>query len=665
MAVEEVTFEPAKIRAAELLNRLDLVREKRTKRQAGRGGSLSSKKHRNGATPPAGCRLADYAERKGLPIAFLQSWGLREVTYLGAPAIRTPYFGADGDEPVVRFRVAHDGRNRFRWRSGSKSRLYGLHLLSDARKAGYVILVEGESDTQTLWLRKFPALGLPGAGNWNEERDAPLLADFPTIYVVLEPDEGGDTVMRWLARSTIAPRARLVRLKDAKDPSALYLSDPDRFDVTFRRALDEAELYQDSADREAEAVAGRARDAAGHLVREPDILGQFGADVQRAGLSGESRNAKVLYLALTSRLFQRPVSVAVKGPSSGGKSFVVERVLKFFPEDAFFERTAMSDRALAYSDEDFRHRYLVIYEAAGMNSDIASYLIRSLLSEGVIRYELVEKTRDGMRPRLIEKQGPTGLIVTTTATRLHPENETRLLSLAVKDTPEQTAEIMRSLAREGDAIREAADYGRWHAYQRWLAVGEQRVTVPFAGQLADLVPPVAVRLRRDFGLLLFLVRSHALLHRESRSRDDQGRIIATLTDYAAVRNLVADLFAEGIEATIPKTVRETVEAVAALGKDEVSLGALSKALKLDKSTTSRRVNVAVSKGYLANLEDRKGRPARIAVGDPMPDPIEILPSVDELAERCSVAALGEGYTTPSSLAEDDLAEVPAGEETVL
>jgi hypothetical protein len=64
----------------------------------------------------------------------------------------------------------------------------------------------------------------------------------------------------------------------------------------------------------------------------------------------------------------------------------------------------------------------------------------------MIRYELVEKTRDGMRPRLIEKQGPTGLIVTTTATRLHPENETRLLSLAVKDTREQTADA-RLLAR--------------------------------------------------------------------------------------------------------------------------------------------------------------------------------------------------------------------------
>jgi hypothetical protein len=38
-------------------------------------------------------------------------------------------------------------------------------------------------------------------------------------------------------------------------------------------------------------------------------------------------------------------------------------------------------------------------------SDIATYLIRSLLSEGRICYELVEKTKDGMRPRLIEKEG--------------------------------------------------------------------------------------------------------------------------------------------------------------------------------------------------------------------------------------------------------------------
>jgi hypothetical protein len=83
--------------------------------------------------------------------------------------------------------------------------------------------------------------------------------------------------------------------------------------------------------------------------------------------------------------------------------------------EAYFERTGLSEKALAYSQEDFRHRHIVIYEAVGMNSDFGSYLIRSLLSEGRLLYEFVEKTKFGMRPRLIEKPGPTGLITTTTS----------------------------------------------------------------------------------------------------------------------------------------------------------------------------------------------------------------------------------------------------------
>jgi hypothetical protein len=161
---------------------------------------------------------------------------------------------------------------------------------------------------------------------------------------------------------------------------------------------------------------------------------------------GERLVAKLLYLALTSRLLDRPVSVAVKGPSSGGKSYVTETVLKLFPPSAFHALTGMSERALAYSTEPLKHRYLVIYEAAGMSGEFASYLIRSLLSEGRLRYETVEKTKDGLVPKVIEREGPTGLIVTTTALRLHPENETRMLSLMVTDTAEQTASVFQALA---------------------------------------------------------------------------------------------------------------------------------------------------------------------------------------------------------------------------
>ena len=199
-----------------------------------------------------------------------------------------------------------------------------------------------------------------------------------------------------------------------------------------------------------------------------------------------------------------------------------------------------------------------------MLGEFASYLIRSLLSEGRLVYEVVEKTPNGFRPRRIEKQGPTGLFVTTTAVRLHPENETRLLSLQVTDTPEQTRAIMRAIA-ESRVV--AVDPGPWIALQHWLAHAEHRVVIPYASALAEQIPPVAVRLRRDFGQLLALIRAHAILHQATRERDGEGRILATLEDYAVVRTLVLDVIAEGIDATVAPIVRETVAAVQTLLAD--------------------------------------------------------------------------------------------------
>jgi hypothetical protein len=278
------------------------------------------------------------------------------------------------------------------------------------------------------------------------------------------------------------------------------------------------------------------------IATSPRILDRFAEDFRLSGVVGEDRTAKLIYLAVTSRWFARPVSIAVKGPSSGGKSYTVQRVLDFFPPSAHYSLTAMSDRALAYSTEPLQNRFVVLYEAAGMKGEIASYLIRSLLSEGRIRYETVEKTKAGLQANLIEREVPTGLITTTTLVGLHPENETRLLSVTVKDSPEQTAEILVSIAAEKT---NATDFAPWHALQAWLAGGERRVTIPYGGQLASMIPPMAVRLRRDFGMLCTLIKAHAFLHQASRERDSQGRIMATIDDYTAVRELVADLISEG------------------------------------------------------------------------------------------------------------------------
>ena len=467
-----------------------------------------------------------------------------------------------------------------------------------------MVLVEGESDCHTLWYHEIPALGIPGASNWRDEW-ATYLDGIEKVYAVIEPDQGGDTLREKLTRcEVIRERLHLLELGEHKDPSALHLADPGRFKERFEIALENAKPWIELERAEGEAASREAWGRCQELAEGSDILGRFAEELARSGVAGEARIAKLLYLAVTSRLLERPVSIALKGPSSGGKSHVVERVLSFVPESAYYALTAMSERTLAYSEEPIKHRFLVIYEAAGMSGKFATYLMRSLLSEGRVRYETVETTSDGIKPRLIEREGPTGLIVTTTAVKLHAENETRLLFLTVTDTQDQTKVVMAALAEEaGEA---GQDFEPWHALQIWLERAEHCVWIPYAKKLAELIPPVAVRLRRDLGALLNLIRAHALLHQATRKRDGEGRIVGTIEDYAAVRELVVDLVGEGVEATVPITVRETVEAVKRMRKDSngepVTVAELVRRLELDRSAVSRRARNAKDRGYLRDLE---------------------------------------------------------------
>jgi hypothetical protein len=49
-----------------------------------------------------------------------------------------------------------------------------------------------------------------------------------------------------------------------------------------------------------------------------------------------------------------------------------------------------------------------------------------------------------------------------------------------------------------------------------------------------------------------------------------------------------------------------------------------------RRNTSRQLRDATNWGYLVNLETRRGRPARIVLGDPMPEIVKLLPEPGEL-----------------------------------
>ncbi len=608
---------------------------------------------------PVGCTVATLAEFKGLPETFLRSLGLIDISISNAPAVRIPFCDPDGTEQSVLHRLNLVGDPKHRWRSGSRQMLYGLPWLAQARAAGQIVIVEGPSDCWTLRYHRISVIGLPSAGRWDEAWVA-YFDGIEAIYAVIERDPGGELVRRNLGRSALRDRVRFVDLGEFKDPSALYLDDPSRFRDRLLAALHAAIPWQQADDARTQAEADAAWQQCEGLAMSPSILDAFVTDLGEHGIVGEERFGKLLYLAVTSRLLPRPVSLAAKGPSSAGKSIVMQRALDFFPARAYYALTGMSERSLAYSKEPVQHRMLVIYEAQGFHGNWAQYLLRSLLSEGRIRYETVMKTERGLESVLIDREGPTGLLVTTTRIFLHPENETRQLSVPVDDSPAQTQRIMQKIAEEQE---HAVDFARWHSLQMWLQDAEHRVVIPFAPTLARLIPPVAVRLRRDFKTVLALVQAHALLHQASRARDSAGRIVATLADYGVVRALMADLLAEGVEASVPPIVRETVAAVERLvgnrGGMTATVKQVADELDIDSPAALRRVRMAIARGFLNNEETREHRPYKLTLGDPLPDDRVLLPRADDprfASPRAPARGNGRDAEAEPAWLPDDLPE---------
>lgn len=381
------------------------------------------------------------------------------------------------------------------------------------------------------------------------------------------------------------------------------------------------------------------------LAEEPDVLAILEQRLRDCAFAGDTATARLLYLALTSRVFPRPVSMILKGHSGVGKNHAVEAVLKFIPEEAYWRLSSSTPKAFVYDRRDFRHRMLIVAEAAGIGGEHGNLQMRTLLSEGVIEHLVTERADDGeFYSREVRKEGPTGLITTTTLLRIHDEDESRLLSVPMNDSSEQIRRVLQATAERSKGGRSVPNFDEWHAFHTWVSQRSTDVAIPFVDELADKVDCTHPRITRAFQHVLTLTKAHALLHQLNRETEN-GSVVATLVDYGAVRELVEPLIAASVSATVQPEIRETVAVVKDLlskqqnvldrptGEQEGVAGyRVAEALQpLSASATSRRIKAAIEAGYLVNLEERRYQRQILILGDPMPDDHWVLPPVGQLA----------------------------------
>ena len=235
----------------EILEKYGVAQEKpKPKQTGGDGPSL------------APYSVEQYSFDKRLPVDFLIET-CRVTTKkerAGLTCLQMPYFTEDGQQAAVRKRY---GKKEFRWQRGSAGKicLYGEWRLPEIRKVGWAILVEGESDTQSLWYMGLPAIGVAGASMFKSYQAATIQR--LKLYIHKEPDGGGETftskLFRGLKEGGFTGEIYLWSCDrlGTKDPSDLYIKHgKEEAAQLIKEALKGAERIDLEAQLTPEAIEG-------------------------------------------------------------------------------------------------------------------------------------------------------------------------------------------------------------------------------------------------------------------------------------------------------------------------------------------------------------------------------------------------------------------------
>ena len=342
------------------------------------------------------------------------------------------------------------------------------------------------------------------------------------------------------------------------DLTALVLALEPVQDAAIRGAL-KPDVPDEPALSASDEAAGLA------LLRDPALVDCIVRDVASIGVVGEDTNALVGYLAMTSRLLEKPLAILIQSTSAAGKSTLMEGLLSLMPERQRVHYSAMTGQSLFYIGEgDLRHKVLAIAEEEGVRQ--AAYALKLLQSQGALT--IASTGKDPATGKLVTEEyhveGPVMLCLTTTAIDIDEELLNRCLVLTINESAEQTAAIQQ---RQRCARTLSGLQTKVHSEQVVLAhraaqtlLRPLAVVNPFAESLSFASD--RVRLRRDHMKYLTLIDAIALLHqhqRPVRTLEVEGvgveYIEVTESDIALANRLAHAVMGRSLDELPPQTRR--------------------------------------------------------------------------------------------------------------
>jgi hypothetical protein len=297
------------------------------------------------------------------------------------------------------------------------------------------------------------------------------------------------------------------------------------------------------------------------IARDPQLFKNRIKMVNRLGVIEERRTIGTYMIVIDRSLLPMGTSgseaLAGKnsGPQGSGKSHPLFTTLKLYPKSAYYLITSGSNKSLYNLNDGLKHKALILTEALQLQSgrqgdNELAYCIRTLISEGRLKYQYTGFINKKKETIVQELTGPTSLLTTTIHGKLEEQLEDRMITIHPNTTEEQTRDIISKTAEMASGYGDSVDKKTLDAWKLFYQSLESvPVVIPYAKDIADFITckgSLPISSRRAFKRVLTTIKTIALIHQKQRSRDDQGRVFADYADYAMAYQLVGDSIRESL-----------------------------------------------------------------------------------------------------------------------
>lgn len=277
-------------------------------------------------------------------------------------------------------------------------------------------------------------------------------------------------------------------------------------------------------------------------LKQSKLLETINFWLGQSGIVGEEKNRLMLFAVSLSRKMKSTLHVLLQGTSGSGKTHLLKGVVNLHHAESRHLFTRITEYSFYNWPENFLcHKILAFEDMDGLGEE-ALLALREMMSNDklVSGTSIKDNSGSDFNSGVKTVNGPVCTIGATTKGDIYEDNESRIFTLAVDESEEQTQKIIAYQNKKAAGlINEEEEQGAKRKLELITEILEPKAIInPYAGKLQ--LPQKVQKKRRLNALLNRFIEVITNLHQYQRVENEQGKVISTKQDVQQAIDLMFD-----------------------------------------------------------------------------------------------------------------------------